>query len=153
MADKDKVVGKALYLELRNTGSTYQMIITPDGVSSSGRAVPAMVYRRQISEAKPRKAWKTMSFPALPLNAFGAYDPQDMDAARSVSGTRVNTTLASIFRQLSHYSYTLYKTPIYVEVSAEDIETIRLCKTPYKVLGRITRVRKTLGFGDALFNS
>lgn len=153
MADKDKVVGKALYLELRNSGSTYQMIITPDAVSSSGRAVPAMVYRRQISEAKPRKAWKTMSFPALSLNAFGTYDPQDADAAKSVSGTRINDTLASIFRQLSHYNYAMYKTPIYVEVSAEDIETIRMCKTPYKVLGRITRVRKTLGFGDALFNS
>lgn len=153
MADKDKVVGKALYLELRNSGSTYQMIITPDAVSSSGRAVPAMVYRRQISEARPRKAWKTLSFPALPLNAFGTYDPQDADAAKSVSGTRVNDTLASIFRQLSHYSYAVYKTPIYVEVSAEDIETIRMCKTPYKVLGRITRVRKTLGFGDSLFNN
>ena len=153
MADKDKVVGKALYLELRNSGSTYQMIITPDAVSSSGRAVPAMVYRRQISEARPRKAWKTMSFPALPLNAFGTYDPQYTDTATSVSGTRVNDTLASIFRQLSHYSYTLYKTPIYVEVSAEDIETIRLCKTPYKVLGRITRVRKTLGFGEVIFSS
>ena len=152
MADKDKVVGKALYLELRNSGSTYQMIITPDAVSSSGRAVPAMVYRRQISEARPRKAWKTMSFPALPLNAFGTYDPQDVDAVKAVSGTRINDTLASIFRQLSHYRYTMYKTPIYVEVSAEDIETIRMCKTPYKVLGRITRVRKTLGFGESLFS-
>jgi hypothetical protein len=153
MADKDKVVGKALYLELRNSGSTYQMIITPDGVSSSGRAVPAMVYRRQISEAKPRKAWRTQSFPALPLNAFGTYDPQDMDTAKSVSGTRINDALGSTFNRLQSYGYTMYKTPIFVEVSAEDIETIRLCKTPYKVLGRITRVRKTLGFGEALFAS
>jgi hypothetical protein len=153
MADKDKVVGKALYLELRNSGSTYQMIITPDGVSSSGRAVPAMVYRRQISEARPRKAWRTQSFPALPLNAFGTYDPQDMDTAKSVSGTRINDALGSTFSRLQGYGYTLYKTPIFVEVSAEDIETIRLCKTPYKVLGRITRVRKTLGFGEALFSS
>jgi hypothetical protein len=153
MADKDKVVGKALYLELRNSGSTYQMIITPDGVSSSGRAVPAMVYRRQISEAKPRKAWRTQSFPALPLNAFGTYDPQDMDTAKSVSGTRINDALGIPFNRLQAYGYTMYKTPIFVEVSAEDIETIRLCKTPYKVLGRITRVRKTLGFGEALFAS
>jgi len=147
MAEKDKVIGKALYLEFHSTGQTYQMLITPDGVSSNGRAVPATVYRRQISKLKPRRAWKTYSLPALPLNSFGAYETQSKDDATQAADTRANY-IATTLTQLNSYSYKLYKSPILVEVAQEDLESIRLSKTPYKILGRITRVRRTLGFGE-----
>jgi len=147
MAEKDKVIGKALYMEFHSTGQTYQMLITPDGVSSNGRAVPATVYRRQISKLKPRRAWKTYSLPALPLNSFGAYETQSKDDATQVADTRANY-IATTLTQLNSYSYKLYKSPILVEVAQEDLESIRLSKTPYKILGRITRVRRTLGFGE-----
>lgn len=150
MADKDKITGKALYMEFRNGGATYQMIITPDGVSSNGRAVPATMYRRQISKLKPRKAWKTYSLPAVPLNAFGAYDALQEADAMEKSSARLEY-VASSFTQLVSYKYELYKQPIFVEVSQEDIEQVRIAKTPYKILGRITRVRRSLGFGEALF--
>jgi hypothetical protein len=147
MAEKDKVIGKALYMEFHSTGQTYQMLITPDGVSSNGRAVPATVYRRQISKLKPRRAWKTYSLPALPLNSFGAYETQSKDDATQAADTRANY-IATTLTQLNSYSYKLYKSPILVEVAQEDLESIRLSKTPYKILGRITRVRRTLGFGE-----
>ena len=147
MADKDKVVGKALYMEFRTMNQTYQMLITPDGVSSNGRAVPSTVYRRQISKSKPRRAWKTYSLPALPLNSFGAYEAQSKDDATQAADTRANY-IATTLTQLNSYSYKLYKSPILVEVAQEDLESIRLSKTPYKILGRITRVRRTLGFGE-----
>jgi hypothetical protein len=147
MADKDKVVGKALYLELRAGTSTYQLLLTPDGISSNGRAVPATVYRRQISSAKPRRAWKTYSLPALDLNAFGTYEVADKDKALQTADSRVGY-LATTLSQLKSYSYVLYKQPLLIEVSQEDLESIRLSKTPYKILGRITRVRRTLGFGE-----
>ena len=147
MADKDKVVGKALYLELRQGMSTYQLLLTPDGISSNGRAVPATVYRRQISSAKPRRAWKTYSLPSLPINAFGTYEATDKDNALQTADSRVGY-MATTFSQLKSYGYTLYKQPLLIEVSQEDLESIRLSKTPYKVLGRITRVRRTLGFGE-----
>jgi hypothetical protein len=148
MADKDKVVGKALYLELRTpTEQTYQMLLTPDGVSSNGRAVPATMYRRQISKLKPRRAWKTYSLPSLPLNSFGTYDAQSRDDAAQVATQRLNY-IATTLTQLESYTYRLYKSPIVVEVAQEDLESIRLSKTPYKILGRITRVRRTLGFGE-----
>ena len=149
MAEKDKVIGKALYLEFHSTGQTYQMLITPDGVSSNGRAVPATVYRRQISKLKPRRAWKTYSLPALPLNSFGAYETQSKDDATQAADTRANY-IATTLTQLNSYSYKLYKSPILVEVAQEDLESIRLSKTPYKILGRITRVRRTLGFGELI---
>ena len=150
MAEKDKVTGKALYMEFRSGSQTYQMIITPDGVSSNGRAVPATMYRRQISKLKPRKAWKTYSLPAVPLNSFGAYDALETVDAMEKSNTRLEY-IANSFTQLLSYHYQLYKQPIFVEVSQEDIEQVRMAKTPYKILGRITRVRRSLGFGEALF--
>lgn len=149
MAEKNKVVGKALYVEFRNGTQTYQMLITPDGVSSSGRAVPTTVYRRQISKSKPRRAWKTYSLPTLPLNAFGAYETQSLDDAKQSADSRLGY-IATTLTQLSSYSYKLYKSPILVEVAQEDLESIRLSKTPYKILGRITRVRRTLGFGELI---
>lgn len=151
MADKDKVVGKALYVELRNSNQTYQMLLTPDGVSSNGRAVPSTLYRRQISKLKPRRAWKTFSLPALPLNSFGAYDTQSKDDAMQAADTRLNY-MATTLTQLNSYGYKLYKNPILVEVAQEDLESIRLSKTPYKILGRITRVRRTLGFGEFIID-
>jgi hypothetical protein len=148
MADKDKVIGKALYVEFRTpTNQTYQMLLTPDGVSSNGRAVPATLYRRQISKLKPRRAWKTYSLPSLPLNSFGAYDAQSRDDAAQAATQRMNY-MATTLTQLESYTYRLYKSPIVVEVAQEDLESIRLSKTPYKILGRITRVRRTLGFGE-----
>ena len=39
MSDKDKVIGKALYLELRSSNQTYQILITPDGASTNGKNV------------------------------------------------------------------------------------------------------------------
>jgi hypothetical protein len=149
MADKDKVVGKALYLELRTGIQTYQMLLTPDGISSNGRAVPATMYRRQISTVKPRRAWKTYSLPALPLNAFGTYEVADKDKALQSADARIGY-MATTFTQLKSYGYTLYKQPLLIEVSQEDLESIRLSKTPYKILGRITRVRRTLGFGELI---
>jgi hypothetical protein len=148
MADKDKVIGKALYLEFRSTSQTYQVMITPDGNTTNGRAVTATMYRRQISKSKPRRAWKTYSLPALPVNSFGTYDQAaSKDEALNTVDSRLSY-MATTFTQLNSYHYKLYKQPIVIEVAQEDLESIRLSKTPYKILGRITRVRRTLGFGE-----
>ena len=41
MAEKDKVIGKALYAEFRSGPQTYQLMITPDGITSGGKYTPA----------------------------------------------------------------------------------------------------------------
>ena len=43
MAEKDKVIGKALYAEFRSGVQTYQLMITPDGITSGGKYVPLTV--------------------------------------------------------------------------------------------------------------
>lgn len=150
MADNDKVIGKALYMEFRQGGNTYQTILTPDGLLNDGRSVPATLYRRQISRIHPRKAWKTYSLPSLGKDEFGAFRKYSGEEHTSLISSRV-AHLESIFSRLESYSYRLYKQPIVVEVSIADLQEIRNAKTPYKVLGRITRLRRHLGFGEQLF--
>lgn len=152
MSEKDKVIGKAMYTEFRQGTQTYQVLITPDGVSMSGKNVPAVIYRRQISAAKPRKGWKHSGMPALSIDEFGVFTKKSKDDALRIAESRLEL-VQSTFTQLSSYHYKVYKQPIFVEVSMEDLEGIRTGKTPYKVLGRITRVRRALGFGEELFVS
>ena len=150
MAEKDKVIGKALYAEFRSGPQTYQLMITPDGITSGGKYTPAMVYRRQISASRPRRAWKSYSLPSIHVNEFGAFNLLPRDLAMETAKNRLEFT-ASTINQMVGFKYQIYKLPIVVEVASEDLDGIRLGKTPYKVLGRITRVRKALGFSDEVF--
>lgn len=152
MSEKDKVIGKAMYTEFRQGIQTYQLLLTPDGVSTSGKNVPAVMYRRQISKLQPRKGWKHSGLPALSIDEFGVFTKKTKEEAQRLAETRLDF-IATTFSQLSSYHYKVYKQPIFVEVSQEDLEGIRAGKTPYKVLGRITRVRRALGFGEELFVS
>ena len=140
MAEKDKVIGKALYAEFRSGPQTYQLMITPDGITSGGKYAPAMVYRRQVSASRP----------SLNVNEFGAFTTMPKDQAIETAKNRLEYTVTTI-NQMVSYKYQIYKLPIVVEVASEDLDGIRLGKTPYKVLGRITRVRKALGFSDEVF--
>ena len=152
MAEKDKVIGKALYAEFRSGPQTYQLMITPDGITSGGKYTPAMVYRRQISASRPRRAWKSYSLPSLNVNEFGAFTTMPKDQAIETAKNRLEFT-ASTINQMVGFKYQIYKLPIVVEVASEDLDSIRLGRTPYKVLGRVTRVRKALGFSDEIFAS
>ena len=148
--DNNQAVGKALYAEFRNGSQTYQVILMPDGIAKNGRYVPATAYRRQVSAAKPRKAWKTQALPAIELDTFGAFIKLNEQDAISSANTRL-AYYYSTFQRLSDYGYKLYQKLIVVEVSVEDITDVYASKTPYKVLGRITRCRRALGFGEELF--
>lgn len=150
MADKDKVVGKALYLEFRSGSQTYQVIITPDGITTEGRNIPSTVYRRQISATKPRRAWKTYALPKLPQETTGVFSAINEEVALSQASSRL-AYLEATFVRMESYGYKLFMKPLIIEVSQADLDDIRASKTPYKILGRITRVRKALGFGEKLF--
>ena len=150
MLDKDKVIGSALYMEFRLGVQTYQMLLTPDGLTSDGRNVPATMYRRQISSLHPRRGWTTYALPVLAKDEFGNFKKYSLEDTKSVTESRL-AFLETIVSRLETHSYKLFKQPLVVEVSLADLEDIRNSRTPYKVLGRITRVRKALGFGDKLF--
>lgn len=146
------VAGKALYLELRKGSFTQQIILTPEAVMAGGKTVPMTCYRRSISEANPRKTWKQVSSMTL-----SEKDPSSMAFIQLTPSHALATVpnrmmfTDNLFNQLITSGWSLYKQPIAVEVTQDDLEDIRLSKTPYKILGRITRCRRVLDFGESLF--
>ena len=149
---QQQVIGKAVYLEFRRTNptgasATTQILITPeaDGIATttSGSA-PAVVqlamFRRRISSYQPRKTWRFI--------AAGK-------SSRTVAPTATSVNAAALslidftnrtFEALASEGWKLFKDPIVVEVTKDDMQSVRLGKTPYKVLGRVWKSRKFLGF-------
>ena len=147
------VVGKALYLELRRGDYTNQIIITPEGLTASGKYVPTTTYRRRISALSPRKTWKHVSSVyATERNIDGTLYALDRDHALATVADRLSHT-NSLFTQLIAGNWKVYKQPIVVEVTKDDLEDVRMGKTPYKILARITRSRRKLGFAEELFDA
>lgn len=141
----DKLVqGKAIYLELvrKNANAVMQVLIMPEGMTTSHKTVPMTVYRRRLSPAFPRKSWKQSSSVYTSMALLTGVAPV---AKEEVPG-KILGFLDSMFISLGANDYELYKEPIVVEVTAEDLEFARQGKTPYKVMGRVTKVRKALGF-------
>jgi hypothetical protein len=149
MADKDKVVGKALYLELRSGLYALQVLITPDGLNAQGRVVPAMLYRRQLSHSHPRRAWKHYSLGKANHSADGVFESMPLAAASDFADSRF-AMIAPTVDQVHRFKYQVYKTPLAVEVTSDDLDTVVKGGTPYKILARITRSRKAAGFGELI---
>jgi len=135
------VVGHALYLELIKGIYTTQIVLTPEGISSSHKKVPMGMYRRRLSTIQPKKQWKFAVAASSSAPVVGVTPPSAHDVAQNY--LRYWKTYLDGF---AAQEWTLFGKPIIVEVTAEDLEDVRLAKTPYKVLGRVWKVRKALGF-------
>ena len=138
------VVGHAVYLEFVRAGITTQVILMPEATGTSHSRARMTMYRRRITK-HVRKTWKssiagTTSFEMI-TTPTGADAP-----TRDEIVDRLLTFIQPLLRSLTTNEYVLYGKPIVVEVTAEDVEQARLHKTPYKVISRITKTRKALGF-------
>lgn len=136
------VVGTAVYLELVKPNITTQILIMPEGSSSSHKTVPVTIYRRRISAHAPRKTWKAIAAPTTARHLMSSALDTEPEAAINA----VLMPLHPLFRSVAANEYVLCRQPIYVEVTPEDLELCVTAKTPYKVLGRVMKVRKSLGF-------
>jgi hypothetical protein len=152
MSTNASVVGKALYLEMHLRNYTTQILFTPEGITSSGKVVPMSVYKRRISPTEPRKSWRHVSsMHGSDRDGAGKVIQLGKDHALSTVRDRLSFT-DSLFNQLIIQGWTLFKQPIVVEVSPEDLDDIRAGKTPYKILGRVTRSRRHYKFPETLFS-
>lgn len=150
------VVGHALYFEFVRTTATHnyttQLIITPEAEVSNGNTVPVCVYRRRLATGALRKQWAQIRATRL-ASAYAAAIPagtvmsslSTSDKNRIVTDSMLNS-IDKVFESLAKNSYTLFKVPVSVEVVATDMDDIAAGKTPYKLLGRIWKARKALGF-------
>lgn len=138
----NRVVGVAVYLEFTKPNATQQIVIMPEGTSATGKQIPMTVYRRRLTITSPRKTWRQSSSPITMQREIAYGSP----ATKNDLIDRAITMLLPLLNNLKVNHWVLYKTPVLVEVTADDLELARLGKTPHKVLSRIWKSRKAFGF-------
>lgn len=151
--------GKGIYLEFVKGTSTTQMLILPEGTTSSHKLIPMTMFRRRITPATPRKTWKMVSSSYTSSSARTQLSTDFSGAElESKMVAKITGFVDPLLSSLQTNGWTLFKDPIVIEVTAEDLEHARQAKTPHKAMGRVWKVRKQLGFpkefiqeGPALF--
>lgn len=144
--DNNAVAGRALYLEFSHTTTVYQMLMVPSGTASFGRKTGVVVYRRQLNPGVSRKTWRvTRPHIVTPLSYDEAHSK---DVVSSYARDVVSNVSDSVMQQFISRGWKLVKEPIVVEMTNVDYDSVLVGKIPYKVLGRVNKVRKQLGFVD-----
>lgn len=151
--------GKALYLEFRQGMYTFQTILVPATQDLSGNIVPAVYIRRRISEFQPRKKWHIDKSMTAPLGRFARDEftgnfkaIADPDALKDFVGVQFAMTTYQ-FSQLIRQAWTLYKKPLAVEFSYEDLETLKSGKIANGLYRRIERSRLNQGWDASLIST
>lgn len=151
MTTSTEVRGTAIYLELvRHTADNAaveyceQIIMIPEVSTTTGATIPTTSYVRRLTTISPRKQWKTLT--SSPISAHGVPTSSNKAdiAHRSLSGLNHRITRAQ------NSFNAKFRAPIFVEITDEDLESVRSGKTPYKILGRINKCRKANGLAKDL---
>lgn len=145
-----KTVANVLYIELRRGTSTAQIVVVPPVMHPiRGTATAAHILTRQISVKNPRRMW---NFYSSPNTISAPHLSADMDSTIMQSAAFVND-FAPYFAGFASGGWTLYKSPVAVGMSLDDLEDILKSDTPNALLRRVLRVRTDAGYDDALFAS
>lgn len=134
--------GYAMYLELELSTMVTQVLIMPEGMSSSHNLTPMAIYRRRLSPAAPRKTWKHAPSHYKYLELRTSHP----DVTEEAYANSLFSFTSSYFQNLADRGWKVRNSIITVEVTAEDLEDSRMGRTPYKALGRVWKARKALGF-------
>lgn len=145
------VQGVAVYLEFRKTYSTAQVLITPDTPAFIGDGVtPAQFFRRTISGGATKRKWRAYTIRNVgnqreAIRAGSAMEPEDV-ANDAVSRLRY---LSEYFDSLVRGGYKLVNdTPIYIEVTKDDMLSAREGTLAPKLWSRVKSSRAALGFPE-----
>lgn len=141
------IAGLGVYIEARRSSGpvhyTAQLILMPEHAGS-----PFIGLYRRLSNQHTRKMWKTMTArtsTTAVIAASTAASPISKDALCNEVTQQTKTFIASVFDNFQTHGYVAHD-PIVFEVTAEDINLVRLGKTPYKAIGRINKARKFLKY-------
>jgi hypothetical protein len=147
------VVGKALYLELRNGNYTNQVFLTPEGISASGKYVPLATYRRRVSSFTPRKAWtQTCSMLKSEVDPLTNQLVQLTPEHASATAPDRLKHMTNLLNQLIDGGYTVYRQPLAVEITPKDLDDVYKGKVPYSAMHRVSQSRLAAGFSVELWN-
>lgn len=139
-----KVIGIGMYLEMRrlyaSTPYTTQFIMFPEIEATTH----TLVLARRLSPSQMKRTWSRYSSPTSIANAVR--DTSTMDEAIE----KVSAFAVKMLGRLVVNEYSLVGDPIFFEITPEDASALALAKTPYKVIGRINKARKKMGFPEKL---
>lgn len=151
-----EVLGTGVYLEARriHNGTTYtaQIIFLPEVVAGVSRTPMTMIHRR-LTSAFPKKTWKqymsgtTAPKALLTTPAMEAPTPRD---SRDIAAEQVASFALKHMQTLAKAEYKAVGEPAYFQYTREDAEAVRIGKTPYKVIGRINKLRKEFKYPEDL---
>lgn len=146
----NEVQGVALYLEFRKSYATCQVIITPDGFTKTRGVTNATFFRRTISGGATKKKWRNYAM----VNTGELRDALQAGTEISEQAVKDRTThrienLNDYFASLVRGGYKLVNdTPIYVEITKDDLEAVATGNLPTKLWGRIKATRVHYGFPE-----
>lgn len=143
-----KAVAKALYIELRKFNHTAQIVLVPPmQVGASGNFDPMRLLSRQVSTGHPRRAWRFYKSPT----ASEVYENPALETA-TIQATPFIKDIEHYFRGFRRSGWNLYKTPVAVEMTYDDIKEIQEGNTPQAFMRRLTRARLGAEYSEELFN-
>jgi hypothetical protein len=144
-----KALAKVLYLELRKSHNTAQILVVPPiKVEATASPDSMRVLSRQISSTHPRRSWRFYKSPV----STEVYATEDLSTA-------VHQTIPFIqdiehyFRGFKSAGWDVYKTPLSVEITYDDIKEVREGNTPQALMRRLNRARIGAGYSEELFET
>lgn len=144
-----KTVGTSLYIEFRNPHFTTQVIIVPPVKNPvADTHEPMRVLTRRISHTSPRKAWRFYTSPAR-LDGL----PTDNLRVATWSAIPLIDDISSFLVGFTAGGWSIYKQPVAVELSTDDLADVNANSTPNALIRRILRARIEAGYEEALFAS
>ena len=152
---ENEVQGVALYLEFRKPYATCQVIITPDGFTKTRGVTNSVFFRRTISNGATKKKWRNYSM----VNTAELRDA--LQYGNEVTTSVLDDKTMNRIENLSDYFASLvrggYKmvndTPIYVEITKDDLEAVSAGNLPPKLWGRIKATRAFYGFPEEVITT
>lgn len=142
-----KTPGTALYLEFRNSSRTAQVIIVPPVKNPLADSFePLRVLTRQISHVSPRKSWRFYTSPAR-IDGL----PTDNIQVASWTSAPLIEDISSFLAGFASAGWAVYKTPVAIEMSNDDLADVTGSNTPNALIRRILRARVEAGYEESLF--
>jgi len=140
-----KVIGKGIYLEMPNADETQttQILITPEGMSETGKPVAMAIIYRTISEWSPRKQWRTQ------------FIRKSDDKTTAENTDAMVENVENWLKRQMNYGLTSIRnsTPLVFEVTNLDLNDVLDWKVPAPALRRIIKARTTIGFPADLYKT
>lgn len=153
MLDKDKQVqGYMVYAEFRKGGSTTQMMFVPDIFTTAGRMVAGRLMHRTVSADSPKKQWQSrFVYPKAVQDLYDVPRNTGSESSRKRRGALRAEYIETYLMQMLAGGWTITASPLTIEMSHSDADSIDSGKTPTKLIYRLSQSRAAAGYPADLF--